>query len=64
MGQAKRYLPLQRGFDYFYGHGNNGIDYYTHARYGIHSIFRGNVRTEEDLGQYITDVFDAKRSSL
>ncbi len=57
MGQARRYLPLQRGFDYFYGHGNNGIDYYTHARYGIHSIFRGNVRTEEDLGQYITDVF-------
>jgi len=57
MGQAKRFLPLQRGFDYFYGHGNNGIDYYTHARYGIHSIFRGNDRTEEDLGQYITDVF-------
>ncbi|MEQ1841378.1 MAG: sulfatase-like hydrolase/transferase, partial [Verrucomicrobiales bacterium] len=28
MGQAKRYLPLQRGFDFFYGHGNNGIDYY------------------------------------
>ena len=32
MGQAKRYLPLQRGFDFFYGHGNNGIDYYTHER--------------------------------
>jgi arylsulfatase A-like enzyme len=57
MGQATRYLPLQRGFDFFYGHGNNGIDYYTHARYGIHSIFRGNDRTQEDLGQYITDVF-------
>ena len=37
MGQARRYLPLQRGFDFFYGHGNNGIDYYTHERYGVHS---------------------------
>jgi arylsulfatase A-like enzyme len=58
MGQAKRYLPLQRGFDFFYGHGNNGIDYYTHERYGVHSIFRGNDRTEEDRGTYITDVFE------
>jgi len=57
MGQAKRYLPLQRGFDFFYGHGNNGIDYYTHERYGIPSLFRGNDRTEEDRGTYITDVF-------
>jgi arylsulfatase A-like enzyme len=57
MGQAKRYLPLQRGFDFFYGHGNNGIDYYTHERYGIPSLFRGNDRTTEHKGQYITDVF-------
>lgn len=57
MGQARRYLPLQRGFDFFYGHGNNGIDYYTHSRYGIPSLFRGNQRTEEDRGKYITDVF-------
>jgi arylsulfatase A-like enzyme len=57
MGQAKRYLPLQRGFDFFYGHGNNGIDYYTHERYGVPSLFRGNNRTEEDKGKYVTDVF-------
>lgn len=57
MGQAKRYLPLQRGFDFFYGHGNNGIDYYTHERYGVPSLYRGNQRTEEDKGQYITDIF-------
>jgi len=57
MGQARRYLPLQRGFDFFYGHGNNGIDYYTHERYGIPSLFRGNERTTEDRGLYITDVF-------
>jgi len=57
MGQARRYLPLQRGFDFFYGHGNNGIDYYTHERYGVPSLFRGNARTTEDRGQYITDVF-------
>ncbi|MEQ1858510.1 MAG: sulfatase-like hydrolase/transferase [Chthoniobacteraceae bacterium] len=62
MGQAKRYLPLQRGFDFFYGHGNNGIDYYTHERYGVPSMFRGNNRTEEDRGAYATDVF--KREAL
>jgi arylsulfatase A-like enzyme len=62
MGQAKRYLPLQRGFDFFYGHGNNGIDYYTHERYGVPSMFRGNDRTEADKGVYATDLF--KRESL
>ena len=62
MGQAKRYLPLQRGFDFFYGHGNNGIDYYTHARYGVHSMFSGNQRTEADKGMYATDLF--KREAL
>lgn len=62
MGQARRYLPLQRGFDFFYGHGNNGIDYYTHERYGVPSLFRGNARTEEDKGTYVTEVF--KREAL
>lgn len=62
MGQAKRFLPLQRGFDFFYGHGNNGIDYYTHERYGIPSLFRGNERTEEDKGTYVTEAFE--RESL
>jgi len=57
MGQARRFLPLQRGFDFFYGHGNNGIDYYTHERYGIPSLFRGNERTQQDRGQYATDLF-------
>jgi arylsulfatase A-like enzyme len=62
MGQAKRYLPLQRGFDFFYGHGNNGIDYYTHERYGVPSMFAGNERTEADKGMYATDLF--KREAL
>ena len=62
MGQARRYLPLQRGFDFFYGHGNNGIDYYTHERYGIHSMFAGNARTKADQGAYATDLF--KREAL
>ena len=57
MGQARRYLPLQRGFDFFHGHGNNGIDYYTHERYGVPSMFRGNERTEDDRGIYATDLF-------
>jgi len=64
MGQAKRYLPLQRGFDFFYGHGNNGIDYYTHERYGVHSMFRGNARTQEDRGTYATDIFEREAISF
>ncbi len=55
MGQARRYLPLQRGFDVFFGHGNNGIDYYNHDRYGIPSLFRGNERVQEE--GYATDLF-------
>jgi arylsulfatase A-like enzyme len=62
MGQAKRYLPRQRGFDFFYGHGNNGIEYYTHERYGVHSMFRDNTRTTADKGIYATDLF--KRESI
>jgi arylsulfatase A-like enzyme len=62
MGQARRFLPLQRGFDFFYGIGNNGIDYYTHERYGIPSMFCGNERTEADKGMYATDLF--KREAL
>lgn len=62
MGQARRFLPLQRGFDFFYGIGNNGIDYYTHERYGIPSMFRGNQRTTADRGTYATDLF--KREAL
>ncbi|MCI0360811.1 MAG: sulfatase-like hydrolase/transferase [Planctomycetaceae bacterium] len=58
MGQARRFLPLARGFDFFYGHGNNGIDYYTHERYGIHSMFCGNERTKADQGIYATDLFE------
>jgi arylsulfatase A-like enzyme len=64
MGQARRYLPLQRGFDFFYGHGNNGIDYFTHERYGMPSLFRGNTRTQADRGQYATHVFGREALSF
>jgi arylsulfatase A-like enzyme len=47
-GRARRFLPLQRGFDFFYGFANTGIDYYTHERYGVPSMFRGNERIKED----------------
>ena len=57
MGQARRFLPLQRGFDVFVGHGNNGIDYYTHERYGAPSLFRGNQLSTADKGTYATDLF-------
>src|SRR5262249_19351161 len=45
----------QRGFDYFYGFANTGIDYWTHERYGIPSLFRNNERIKED--GYATDLF-------
>jgi arylsulfatase A-like enzyme len=59
-GRAKRFLPLQRGFDSFYGFANTGIDYYTHERYGVASMFRGNERVMEP--GHATDLF--KREAL
>lgn len=57
-GRARRYLPLQQGFDVFYGFANTGIDYWTHERYGIASMFRDNEPTTEDKGTYCTDLFE------
>jgi len=54
-GRARRYLPPQRGFDFFYGFANTGIDYWTHQRYGIESMYRGNERIEAE--GYSTDLF-------
>jgi arylsulfatase A len=57
LGQLHRFLPLQRGFDEFYGFTNTGIDYWTHERYGVPSMYRGNKPTMEDKGTYATDLF-------
>ena len=56
-GQLKRYLPLQRGFDRYYGLVNTGIDYFTHERYGVPSMFRDNRPTTADKGTYCTYLF-------
>ena len=57
LGQLHRFLPLQRGFDEFYGFTNTGIDYWTHERYGVPSMRRDNEPTTEDKGTYATDLF-------
>ncbi len=62
LGQLHRFLPLQRGFDEFYGFVNTGIDYWTHERYGAPSMYRNNQPTTEDKGTYCTDLF--KREAL
>ncbi len=54
-GRAKRFLPLQRGFHFFYGFANTGIDYWTHERYGVPSMMRGNDDIKEK--GYATDLF-------
>lgn len=59
-GRARRFLPLQRGFDFYYGFANTGVDYYTHERYGVPSMFRGNERIKEE--GHATDLF--KREAL
>jgi arylsulfatase A-like enzyme len=56
-GQLKRFLPLQQGFHDFYGFAHTGIDYWTHERYGVPSMRRGNQLTVEDRGQYATELF-------
>jgi len=62
LGVHKRFLPLAKGFDDFYGFTNTGIDYYTHERYGVPSMYRNNEPTEEDKGTYCTDLF--KREAI
>lgn len=57
LGSLERYLPLARGFDEFYGFVNTGIDYFTHERYGVPSMYRNNQPTTEDRGTYCTDLF-------
>jgi arylsulfatase A-like enzyme len=63
LGSLRRFLPLARGFDDFYGFVNTGIDYFTHERYGVPSMYRNNELTEADRGEYCTDLFkrEAKR---
>ncbi|MCP5115804.1 MAG: sulfatase-like hydrolase/transferase, partial [bacterium] len=62
LGVHRRFLPLARGFDDFYGFVNSGIDYYTHERYGVPSMYRNNNLTEEDKGTYCTNLF--RRESM
>jgi arylsulfatase A-like enzyme len=57
LGVHRRFLPLARGFDEFYGFVNTGIDYHTHERYGVPSMYRNNQPTEADKGTYCTDLF-------
>ncbi len=57
LGSLKRFLPLSKGFDRFYGFVNTGIDYFTHERYGVPSMYRDHLPTEEDKGTYCTDLF-------
>jgi len=58
LGTLKRFLPTSRGFDDFYGLVNTGIDYYTHERYGVPSMYRNLAKTEEDKGTYCTFLFE------
>lgn len=57
LGQLRRFLPLQRGFHDFYGFVNTGIDYWTHERYGIPSMYRNNDLALQDKGTYTTALF-------
>lgn len=58
LGSLKRFLPTSRGFDRFYGFVNTGIDYYTHERYGVPSMYRDESPTTEDRGTYCTELFE------
>lgn len=57
-GSQVRFLPTSRGFDEFYGFVNTGIDYVTHERYGVPSMYRNVAPTEEDRGTYCTLPFE------
>lgn len=57
LGSLHRYLPTSRGFDEFYGFVNTGIDYFTHERYGVPSMYRDIKLTAEDKGTCCTTLF-------
>lgn len=57
LGSLKRFLPTSRGFDRFYGFVNTGIDYFTHERYGVPSMYRNTQPTTEDKGVCCTTLF-------
>jgi arylsulfatase A len=57
LGSQRRFLPTSRGFDAFYGFVNTGIDYFTHERYGVPSMYRNDQATTADRGSYTTDLF-------
>ncbi len=57
LGQLRRFLPLQQGFHKFYGFVNTGIDYFTHERYGVPSMYEDNEATVRDKGTYTTKLF-------
>ena len=58
LGQLRRYLPLQQGFHQFYGFVNTGIDYFTHERYGVPSMYQDNNLTRADSGTYSSFLFE------
>ncbi|QDV57356.1 sulfatase-like hydrolase/transferase [Rosistilla oblonga] len=58
LGTLKRFLPTSRGFDDFYGFVNTGVDYFTHRRYGVPSMYRNLEPTVEDEGTYCTYLFE------
>ncbi len=58
LGQLQRYLPLQQGFNRYYGFVNTGVDYFTHERYGVPSMYEDNQPTIKDKGTYCTDLFE------
>jgi arylsulfatase A-like enzyme len=57
LGSLQRFLPRARGFHTFYGFVNTGIDYFTHERYGVASMYRDDQPTTADKGTYCTDLF-------
>lgn len=57
LGTLKRFLPTSRGFHDFYGFVNTGVDYFTHERYGVPSMYRNLEPTQEDRGTYCTELF-------
>ena len=58
LGTLRRFLPTSRGFDDFYGFVNTGIDYFTHERYGVPSMYRDLQPTTSDRGTYCTYLFE------
>ncbi|MBV6644637.1 MAG: sulfatase [Cyclobacteriaceae bacterium] len=69
LGAADDYLPNKRGFDYFFGHLEGTLDYFSHMYYlaraprPFHDLWRNNEEAWEE-GNYMTHLISREATNF